>query len=105
MKEGFIKFRVTDEQKKRITEKAILANKTSVSEYIREIAMYGYIINCNYSDITDLKKQMQGISVNINQIAKRINSTGHFYDEDVIEIKEGINQLWQSLNYIQSKLP
>lgn len=104
MKDEIIKFRVDKEQKKRIEEKSILANKASVSEYIRDIAMYGYIIKFNSAELTELKKQMQIISNNINQIAKRVNVTNHFYDEDINEIRQGVNELWQSLNLVQSTL-
>lgn len=104
MKNDIIKFRVSKEQKKRIEEKSILAKKSSVSEYIRDIAMYGYIIIYNDTDIAEIKKQTQGIAVNINQIAKRVNATNHFYDEDISELKKGINDIWESLNCIQSKL-
>ena len=34
---------------------------------------------------------------NINQICRRINSTGHFYDADVAELKERMADVWELL--------
>ena len=38
---------------------------------------------------------------NINQICRRINSTGHFYDADVAELKERMADVWELLKVQQ----
>ena len=38
---------------------------------------------------------------NINQICRRINSTGHFYDADVAELKERMAVVWELLKVQQ----
>jgi len=38
---------------------------------------------------------------NINQICRRINSTGHFYDTDVAELKERMADVWELLKVRQ----
>ncbi|CDI40532.1 Mobilization protein [Tepidanaerobacter acetatoxydans Re1] len=42
---------------------------------------------------------------NMNQIAKRVNSTSNIYSEDIEEIKEMMRELWQLQKSILSKLP
>ena len=44
------------------------------------------------------------IANNINQIAVRVNSTNKVYAEDIVNIKEGQDKIWQLLNSLQSKL-
>ena len=57
----------------------------------------GYIVN---TDTTPLKKQyeeMHKIGININQIAKKVNTTGDLYPEEMQELKEMVKELWHIL--------
>ena len=52
------------------------------------------------TDTTPLKKQyeeMHKIGVNINQIAKKVNTTGDLYPEEMQELKEMVKELWRIL--------
>ena len=49
-------------------------------------------------------KLIGSISNNVNQIAVRVNSTNKIYAEDIVNIKEGQDKIWQLLNSLQSKL-
>ena len=49
-------------------------------------------------------KLIGSISNNVNQIAVRVNSTDKIYAEDIVNIKEGQDKIWQLLNSLQSKL-
>ena len=67
------------------------------------MAIDGYIVN---TDTTPLKKQyeeMNKIGVNINQIAKKVNSTGDLYPEEKQELKEMVKELWRILRSSQLK--
>ena len=57
----------------------------------------------NFSNRSDFEKLLVK-GANVNQIARRINSTNRFYDDDVNYIKEVNEKIWQSLNSVQSKL-
>ena len=39
--------------------------------------------------------ELQKIGVNVNQIARRVNSTGSVYQEDIDEIKGVLNEIWR----------
>lgn len=61
------------------------------------MAIDGYIVN---TDTTPLKKhyeEMHKIGVNINQIAKKVNSTGDLYPEEIQELKEMVKKSWPIL--------
>lgn len=99
-----IKFRVNEQELKIIEKMATLTNEKSLSSYLRKMALSGMIVNVNFTEFADLKKELTAIGANVNQIARRINSTNRFYDDDVNYIKEVNEKIWQSLNSVQSKL-
>lgn len=41
---------------------------------------------------------------NLNQIAKRVNSTGHLYEEDIADLKTRYGELWGAFGSLLSKL-
>ena len=92
-----ILFCVSQEEKKLIRRKMIEAKTKNMGAYLRKMAIDGYIVN---TDTTPLKKQyeeMHKIGVNINQIAKKVNSTGDLYPEEMQELKEMVKELWRIL--------
>ena len=42
-----------------------------------------------------MNKQLQAIGRNINQIARKLNSTGNIYKDDIAELKERLDDIWQ----------
>ena len=84
-----IKFYVTEEERALIEQKMKLVPTQNMAAYLRKIAIDGYIIQTDHSDIKGMTAEIQKIGVNINQIAKRVNATGSVYQEDIEEIKGG----------------
>ena len=82
-----IKFYVTEEERALIEQKMKLVPTRNMAAYLRKIAIDGYIIQTDHSDIKGMTAEIQKIGVNINQIAKRVNATGSVYQEDIEEIK------------------
>jgi len=90
-----IKFRVTEEERDLIEKKMKTVPTDNMSAYLRKIAIDGYIIQIDYSEIKAMTAQMQKIGVNINQIARRVNTPGTVYKRDMLEIKEALDKIWQ----------
>ncbi len=65
-----IKFRVTEAERDLILEKMKLVPTRNMEAYLRKIAIDGYIIQVDHSDIKAMTAEIQKIGVNINQIAK-----------------------------------
>ncbi len=99
-----ISVRVSEDELNIIEKRALLTNEKSLSSYLRKMAISGVIVNVNISEFADLKRELTAVGANVNQIARRINSTNRFYDDDVEYIKEVNEKIWQSLNSVQSKL-
>ena len=88
---------VSPEEKKLIRRKMIESKTKNMGAYLRKMAIDGYIVN---TDTTPLKKQyeeMHKIGVNINQITKKVNSTGDLYSEEMQELKEMVKEFLRIL--------
>ena len=90
-----IKFYVTAEERDLIAEKMKLIPTRNMAAYLRKIAIDGYIIQVDHADIKAMTAEIQKIGININQIAKRVNSTGSVYQEDIEEIKGVLAEIWR----------
>ena len=83
---------VTPEERALIQQKMAQLGTKNFSAYARKMLIDGYI------DTGPLRAQtaeLQKIGVNINQIARRINSTGTVYAQDLEDIKGALAQIWQ----------
>ena len=67
------------------------------SAYARKMLIDGYIIKVDYTAQKKLAAAVSRIATNINHVCHRINSTGHFYDADVAELKERQAEIWELL--------
>ena len=96
---------VTEEERKLIEQKMALLHTEQIGAYLRKMAIDGLIIYTDTTNIKEMNKELQAIGKNINQIAKRVNSTGSVYDEDIAEIKERLNEIWHIQRRILLQLP
>ena len=92
-----VKFYVTAEEKELMEQKMAQLQTKRIGAYLRKMAIDGYII---YTDTTEIKaftSELSAIGRNINQIAKRINAGGPAYQRsaDMEEIRERLDQIWQ----------
>ena len=90
-----VKFYVTEEERKLIEEKMKLVPTSNMAAYLRKIAIDGYIIQVDHTDIKAMTAEIQKIGVNVNQIARRVNATGNAYKEDIDEIKGVLAEIWR----------
>jgi len=67
------------------------------------MAIDGYIIEVDYSNLKAVCYEVHKIGTNINQIAKWVNATNLIYESDISEIKERIEQIWLLLRLNLSK--
>ena len=70
---------VTPEERAIIQQKMAQLGTKNFSAYARKMLIDGYIVHMDTSDIRAQTAELQKIGVNINQIARRINSTGAVY--------------------------
>ena len=81
-----IYFKVTDEERRLIERKMELAGVHNMSAYIRKMCIDGYTINLQIPELFECAKLLRYTSNNMNQIARRVNSGGGVYPDEVDEI-------------------
>ena len=99
-----LKIWVTEEERKLIKYKMSLVPTRQIGAYLRKMAIDGYIIYTDTANIKGMNKELRAIGRNINQIAKRVNSTGDIYREDIAELRERLGEIWQLQRTILSTL-
>ena len=104
VRKHMINFYVDDDELAAIRLKMGKINMTNQSLYLRKMALEGRIIKVDYSVFNDIGKSISGVSRNINQIAKRINATDNIYAEDMKQIKQTQEEIWQLLKSIELRL-
>ena len=92
-----INFRVTESEYARISERMQEAGVNHPSAYLRKMAMDGYILKLDLGDLQEIQRLARINSNNINQIAKKVNTTGDLYPEEMQELKEMVKELWRIL--------
>ena len=100
-----MKFYVTEEEKQLIEQKMQQLPTQRYGAYLRKMAIDGYIINMDTTDIKSFTAELGAIGRNINQIAKRVNAGGSVYKEDIQEIRERLDEIWLLQRRILSNQP
>ena len=95
-------FYVSEDEKALIEVKMKMLETENMSAYLRKMALDGYIIKVDYTEIKENTAQLQRIGNNVNQIVKRMNQTGSLYMADVAEVKELLKQIWLTQRSILS---
>ena len=86
---------VTAEERVLIEQKMAQLQTKRIGAYLRKMAIDGYIIQVDTTDIKEMTRALSAIGRNINQIAKRVNAGGPVCQADMEEIRERMGQIWQ----------
>ena len=94
-----LKIYLTDEEKEVFEKKMRLANCKTMSHFLRKCVLEKEIYVVDLEPFRNLQWLLSNVTNNINQIAKRVNSTGIIYKEDINDMKKEIEhfskELWQ----------
>ena len=99
-----VKFRVTPEERKMIDKRMEQAGTTNMAAYLRKMAIDGYVVKLELPELRDLISLLRRTSNNFNQIARRVNSTDRIYADDIVEMKNLLEEIWKADNQILEKL-
>ena len=80
--------------KERMTELGI----TNLSAYLRKMAVDGYIIHLDMSEIQEMTRLLRICSNNLNQYTRRANETGSIYAADVEDLRARLDELWNGMD-------
>lgn len=100
-----VQFYLNDDEQYILDEKFRLSGMKSKSAFLRKMILYGFVYDVDFSYLRDMNGLLGNIGSNLNQIAKRVNTTNTIYKKDMADIKELMNQIWQLQKSIISKQP
>ncbi len=90
-------FRVTEEERELINQRMEQVGISSIGAYLRKMALNGYCITMDMSDVKEMTRLLRNTANNINQYAKKANEIGSIYAEDIAEIQENQQKLWDQM--------
>ena len=99
-----IYIRVSQEEWDYIHERMECAGYKNMSAFIRRMALNGYLIKLNLTDVKEVLRLLRIYSNNLNQYAKRANETGSIYAADIKELKEGQKEILNCMGEILERL-
>ena len=91
-----IHFLVSKEEEEQIQARMELIGVKNRNAYLRKMALNGYCINLDLRDVKELVSLLRRCSNNLNQYAKRANETGSIYQDDIKDVQERLDQVWNA---------
>ena len=100
-----VHFYLSDDEQYILTTKFKAPGMKSMADFLRKLVLYGYVYDVDYSYLRNYNTELGRINSSLNQITKRINSTGNIYQDDMNEVKELMNEVWHTQKSMLSKQP
>lgn len=72
--------------------------------YGSEMALDGYVVRLDLSDVRKMVFLLQNATNNLNQIAKRANETRSVYESAIKDLQANYERLWDSAEAIMRSL-
>ncbi len=94
----------TREEWERLHEKMQEACVKNRSAYIRKMSLDGYIVKLDTSDINQMITLLRNATNNLNQVAKKENSTGSIYAADITDMQEKQDEIRETAKEILARL-
>ena len=98
-----LKVRVNQQEKEIIRQKMQQLGTSNMGAYLRKMAIDGYVLKLDMTEMKEMVSLLRRISSNVNQIAKRANETGRIYETDLEEIQNQQEQLWTAMRNVLQK--
>ncbi len=97
-------FRVTEAERRLIEDKMRLFGTVNMSAYLRKMAIDGYIVKLDFPQINEMMSLLRRTNASLNQIAKRLNSMGRAYAEDISEIRQRQDEIYDMVKKMLNKI-
>jgi hypothetical protein len=97
-------FMVNEQERDMIKRKMELAGIRNMRAYLLKMAVDGYVVQLDLSEVREMVTLLRTATNNMNQIARRTNETGNLYAADIEDLRGHYNRLWEQTNGILRKL-
>ena len=96
--------RLTESEAEILENRFALSGMFSVSAYLRQQVVNGIYLEYDHEELKKIRQAVMRVANNVNQIAHRVNATSRIYKQELYELQEGVTEIWQQLQSIQSEL-
>ena len=100
----YIRIKLKKGDREKIREHMEEAGIENMSAFIRKMAIDGYVIHLDLSDVNEVARLLRINANNINQIAKKANETGNIYYSEIKRIQNQQDQIWMMMKAILQRL-
>lgn len=97
-----VKIRTTEEEYRILKEKAEFCN-LSLTQYLLKIGIEGFIVIQDLKTLSELANEIYKVGVNINQIARKVNTSNVVMDKDMEIIKSKMNDIKDMMHEVIDK--
>ena len=95
-KEEIICFRFTPDELKKIDDRMKDLGIRNRNAYIRKMVLEGYCVHLDLSDLKKMVTMLKRRGDNLNQYAKRANTDGGIYQEDIKDLQEQFAEIMKT---------
>lgn len=99
-----LKFRVTPQERAMIDKRMEQAGTVNMAAYLRKMSIDGYVLRLDLPELKEMVSLLRRCSTNLNQVAKRANETGRIYTEDLEDLTEQLDRMWEAASQIMTAL-
>ena len=77
---------------------------SNMGAYMRKMALNGYVLHVDLSDIRELVALQRRCANNLNQVAVHANTYGGIYPDEIKALQRDYADLWEPLSELLKKL-
>ena len=99
-----LKINLTKEEKEFFEKKMKMTHCKTMNHFLRKVVSESNIYVVDLQPFREIQELLSRYSNSVNQIAKRVNSTGVIYSDDINDIKNQIEHLSKEIWQIHSLL-
>ena len=95
---------VTPEEQALIADRMAEAGISNMGAYMRKMALNGYVLHVDLSDIRELVSLQRRSANNLNQVAIHVNTYGGIYPHEIKALQRDYADLWEAFSDLLKKL-
>lgn len=103
-KTEMLHFRVSPKELERINQKREEIGIRNMGAFLRKMAMDGYCVNLDLTDVSQVSSLLRRCSNNLNQYAKKANETGSIYVADIQDLQVRLDEIRELQRQILKRL-
>ena len=88
-----VEMRLTEDENDIFIKRMRDSGIQNMDAYLRKMALTGYIVRLDMSEVREALRLLANATSNINQVARRANETRSIYASDMIQIREEVGNM------------